>query len=238
MQQLRGVDPMMYVRALGLLVRNPAIAVVPLLMGLAGVVLTLVLALAANGPLGQLTVSLGQFAVLLMNLFGFGAATIMGDQAWRRGRTSFDDGWADARRKAGDILMASFGFTFVLYIARLVGAIFGPFGVLLIAAAVVFLIYTIPAAAIGGVPGGAALQVSIERARANPLPTIIVAIVSLVAYFILGLAFSPLFTLLAGQLGESIFSTVLGSIVQAIGIAYIALVVGKTYTDVSLGSRY
>lgn len=225
----------MYVRALGLLVRNPAIAVVPLLMGLAGVVLTLVLAAAANGPLGQLTVSLGQFAVLLMNLFGFGAATIMGDQAWRRGRTSFDDGWADARRKAGDILMASFGFTFVLYIAQFVGAIFGPFGLLLIAAAVVFLIYTIPAAAIGGVPGGASLQVSIERARANPLPTIIVTIVSLAAYFLFGLAFQ---LFLAEQLGESIFSTVLGSIVQAIGIAYIALVVGKTYTDVSLGSRY
>jgi hypothetical protein len=238
MQQLRGVDPMMYVRALGLLVRNPAIAVVPLLMGLAGVVLTLVIGLAANGPLGGLTVSLGQFAALLMSLFGFGAATIMGDQAWRRGRTSFDEGWADARRKAGDILMAAFGFTFVLYIAQYVGAIFGALGLLLIAAAVVFLIYTIPAAAIGGVPGGASLQVSIERARANPFPTIVVTIVSLVAYFILGLAFSPLFRLLAGQLGEDIFSTVLGSIVQAIAIAYIALVVGKTYTDVSLGSRY
>src|SRR5476651_461754 len=99
--------------------------------------------------------------------------------------------------------MASFGFTFVLYIARLVGAFFGPFGVLLIAAAVVFLIYTIPAAAIGGVPGGAALQVSIERARANPLPTIIVTIVSLAVYFLFGLAFQ---LFLAGQLGENIFS--------------------------------
>jgi len=174
----------------------------------------------------------------LLNLFGFGAATIMGDQAWRRGRVSFDEGWAEARRKAGEITMAAFGFTFVLYIAQYIGSILGPLGLLLIAVATVFLIYTIPAAAIGGVPGGAALQGSIERAKENMLATVIVTIVSIVAYIVVGLAFSPLFALLAGNLGENIISTVLGSIVQAIGIAYIALIVGKTFTDISLGRRY
>ncbi len=42
-----------------------------------------------------------------------------------------------------------------------------------------FLIWTIPAAAVGGIPGGAAIQVSIERVRAQPLPAILATVVAL-----------------------------------------------------------
>jgi hypothetical protein len=236
---MRGVDLTMYLRAVGLLVRNPSIIVVPLLMGVIGVFVSLVID-GSGGILGDLTAQLASLAVLLLNLFGFGAATIMADQAWRRGRASFDDGWAEARRKSGDILIASIGFSFVLFIATIAGGFLGSFGLVLVAIAAVFLIYTIPSAAIGGVPGGAAIQVSIERARAYPVPTVIVAIVSLAAYALLGPLVAPFFVRVAVLAGSGLFGVVyslLNALVQAVIDAYIALIVSKTYVDISFG-RY
>jgi hypothetical protein len=235
MRRAPAVDLMIYVRALGLLVRNPSIIVVPLMMGLVGVFAGLVFS-GDNNPIGVVTTQLAFSVVLLLNLFGFGTATILADQAWRRGRTSFDDGWTEARRKAPEILMASLGFTFVLFIAQYVAAIFGALGLLLVLAAVVFLIYTIPAAAIGGVPGGASIQVSIDRTRAHPLPAVVAAIVAIAAYMILPSLF---FLMLAnfGVVANGIVGQLLVALVKAVAIGYIALVVGKTYSDVSFG-RY
>jgi hypothetical protein len=241
MQQLRNLDLLMYLRAFGLLVRNPSIIVVPLLMGVVGVFVSQIGGdTGGGGVVGDLTGGITQLLVLLLKMFAFGTACIIADMAWRRGRASFDDAWTDARRKGGEILTASLGFTFVLYVAAFAGSLIGPLAPVLIAGALYFLIYTIPAATIGGVPGGAALQVSIERARNNVLPTIIVAVVSVAAFLYLNVLLAPLFTLLLAPLSFAslnLLAALFGAIVQAIAVGYIALVVTKTYSDISFGRR-
>ena len=241
MQQLRGLDLLMYLRAFGVLARNPSILVVPLLMGIVGVFIGQIGGgTAGGGFLGSLTGGIMSLLVLLLQLFAFGTACIIADAAWRRGRASFDAGWDEARRKGGEIFTASLGFTFVLYAASFAGSLVGPLAPALLAAAVYFLIYTVPAAAIGGIPGGAALQISIERARYNPLPTIIVTIVSIVAFLYLNVLLAPLFSLLFTSLSFvslTLISALFGAVVQALAVAYIALVVTKTYADVSFGRR-
>jgi hypothetical protein len=173
-------------------------------------------------------------------MFAFGTACIIADAAWRRGRASFDDGWNEARRKGGDILTASLGFVFVLYVASYAGSLIGPLAPIVLAVAIYFLIYTIPAAAIGGIPGGAAIQISIDRARYNPLPTIVVAIVSVAAFLLLGSVLGPLFTPLLAPLSfasANLLIALFSAVVQAIAVGYIALIVSKTYADVSFGRR-
>jgi hypothetical protein len=236
MQQLRNLDPLMYLRALGLFARNPSIVVVPLLMGIVGVFVTQIGGGSSGGGiLGGLTLLL----ILLLNMFAFGVACIIADMAWRRGRASFDDGWNEARRKGGEILTAAMGFTFVLYLAQFAGTLVGPVANVLLAVAIYFLIYTIPAAAIGGVPGSAALQISIERARSHPLPTIVVTVVSVAAFFLSSLLM-PLFTPLLAQSSFASLGFVValfGAVVQAIVVGYIALIVTKTYSEISFGRR-
>jgi hypothetical protein len=235
MQQLRNLDLLMYVRALGLLVRNPSIIVVPLLMGVVGVFVGQIGGGSGGGIIGGIT----QLLVILLNMFAFGAACIIADTAWRRGHASFDDGWNEARRKGGEILTAAMGFTFVLYLAQFAGTLVGALANILLAVALYFLIYTIPAAAIGGVPGGAALQISIERARYHPLPTIVVAVVSVAAY-LLGSLLMPYFAPLLAQSSFASFNLVIalfGALIQAIAVGYIALIVTKTYADISFGRR-
>lgn len=240
MQQLRGLDLLMYVRAFGVFARNPSIVVVPLLMGVVGVFVAQVGGDAGAGVFGGWTAGIMGLLILLLKMFAFGAACIIADMGWRRGRASFDDGWNEARRKGGEILSAAMGFTFVLYIAQFAGSLIGPLMPVLLAVAIYFLIYTIPAAAIGGVPGGAALQVSIERARYNPLPTVVVTVVSVAAFFYLDLLLAQRFTLLLAPLSFAsltLVAALFGAIVQAIAIGYIALIVTKTYSDISFGRR-
>jgi hypothetical protein len=241
MQQLRSLDLLMYLRAFGLFARNPSIIVVPLLMGVIGVFVGQIGGdPAGGGVFGSLTSGIMSLLILLLKMFAFGTACIIADMAWRRGRASFDEGWTEARRKGGEILTASMGFTFVLYLASFAGSLVGPLAPILIAVAIYFLIYTIPAAAVGGVPGGAALQVSIERARYNPLPTIIVAVVSVAAFLYLAVLLAPLFGLLLTPLSfasAGLLAALFGAIVQAIAVGYIALIVTKTYSDISFGRR-
>ena len=81
--------------------------------------------------------------------------------------------------RPGGILMAAIGFQFVIYAAQYIGGLLGAallqLGLQLIA--YFFLILTIPAAAIGGLPGGLALSGSIRAVRANPLACVILAVV-------------------------------------------------------------
>jgi hypothetical protein len=242
MQQLRGVDLLMYLRALGLLVRNPSIIVIPLLMAVIGVLLAQVSGVSGGGAfLGGVTGGIASFIQLLLELFGFGTACIIADAAWRNGRASFDASWEEARRKGGEILVAALGFTFVLYVAQYAGSLVGVFGLIVVAAAIFFLLYTIPAAAIGGVPGGAALQVSIDRARSNPLPTIITAVVAVAALLYIPIGVASLLALLVAPVTFASYTLVvalIGAVAQAITIAYLALIVTKTYTDISFGRRY
>jgi hypothetical protein len=213
------VDLLAYVRAIPLLIRNPQIALAPLLAALAQVLLYMIVPMD-GGFFGQANQGLAQIVAQLIASFGLAVAIIAADDAWRRGRAPFDDAYEQARRKAGDIIV-------------------------LTAVATVLCIFMLPAAAIGGIPGGATLQVSVERVRNAPVSAFLVAVV----YF-LTIAIVPTLVIEALEplrMGMSIFSSgpvssIAAAIVKSISWAYVALILAKAYNDASYGrfprSRY
>ena len=228
-----GIDAGAYGKAFVLLARNPSLILAPLLMGFAAVLIGLVV---PGGPLGALTAGLGQFIAQLLAEFGLSVALIQADAAWRRGRAPFDEAWEESRRKVPEILMAAIGLNFVLFLALYVGGLAGLPGTIVVGlAALFFFIYALPAAAIGGIPGGAALQVALERARAGPLPTGVVVVVSVLAYVIVPTFVTSALLPLVFSLG--IYSTALaqmiGALAQSLVAAYVALVLSKAYNDIS-----
>jgi hypothetical protein len=231
-----GIDIGSYFKAFGLLARNPTLILAPLLMAVAQVLLALVIP-NGGGFFGSLNAGLAQFIGFLLSAFGLSVALIQADTAWRRTRAPFDAAWEDARRKLPDILMASIGLNFVIFVAFYVGGIIPIFGSLAVGAiALFFFIYTLPAAAIGGVPGGAALQVAFERARAGPLPTVIVTIACGLAYVVLpGFLAGYLLDWLAalGVASSGIVSQLIIALCEAIGAGYIALILSKAYNDIA-----
>jgi hypothetical protein len=232
------VDLSVYAKAVPLLVRNPAIIVVPLLMAVIGVFLQLTMMTSyGGGAMAGLTGQLALFIRILLELFGLGAACIIADDAWRHGRASFEKGWAEARIRGGDILFAALGFTLLLSVANYAGSLLGPLALALMVLVVVFLIWTIPAAAIGGVPGGAAIQASIDRVRAAPLPAVIAAIASVLLLWIgvpiLSISVSDWVPLLHA----SIIANLVSALLQGIAVCYVALILTKTYTDAAFGTR-
>ncbi len=177
------IDFSVYLRAFGVFARNPTVIVLPLLAGVIGVLVSQLSDVTGGGIIASLTT----FLLLLIQLFALGVAIIIGDMGWRRGAASFDDAWQDARNKGRDILFAAFGFTFVLSIAQYAGTILpGVVGIILLAIAVYALIFTIAAAAIGGIPGSAAISVSIERVKSAPLGAALLTAVALVLMFYAG----------------------------------------------------
>ena len=72
---------------------------------------------------------------------------------WRGRRGAFDEAWDEGRAKSGGILFAAIGFQFVMWAAGYIGSFFGCDRALPGIVAAFFLIYTIPAASIGGIPG-------------------------------------------------------------------------------------
>jgi hypothetical protein len=115
----------------------------------------------------------------------------------------------------------------------------GPFALILEALAAGFLIYTLPAAAIGGIPGGAALQISVDRARANPAATFTLTVISIAVYYgITVFAAAPLSAELYLATGSVIASTVGTALVDALALGYIATILAKIYSDLSYGRRY
>src|ERR1700736_4967037 len=232
------VDLSVYVKAVPLLVRNPAIVVVPVLMAVIAVLLRLVMTPYGSG-VGGLTGQLASFIVILLELFGLGTACIIADDAWRHGSASFDRGWSEARRKGGDILFAALGFTLLLSVAQYAGSLIGPLAIVLGVAVIVFLIWTIPAAAVGGVPGGAAIQEAIDRVRVPPLSAVVAAIVT-VALAVIGVALLSVYLealLLPLMGGSSIPPLLVSALLQGIAVGYVALVLTKTYTDAALRPR-
>jgi hypothetical protein len=241
MRTLGGVDLAAYARAIPLYARNPWLIVGPLATSLAGALLLLAVP-PSDGALGSLT---GGFMMLFINLldsFGLAVSLIIAERAWRMGRSPFDDAWNDARRKAPDILMAALGFNVVLYVAGLVGGFAGAYGALaLTALAAYFFIYAVPAAAIGGIPGGAALQVSIERVQRSYANTLVLGIVFVFLLFLYPIAESFVFPLLAN--GPSFVTSnavyhVIGGLVKSVGLGYFAIVLAKAYEDASAWRRY
>jgi hypothetical protein len=238
--KLAGLDLSIYLQGLVNLARNPVVVVPPLLMS----VICAALGLMAGGGSDALSSATGGILSLiesLLRFFGLGVAIIIGDQTWRRSRASFEDGWAEGRRKTGDILLATIGLTFCLFIAGLTGNFLGPVSYLVVAVVVYFLIYTIPAAAIGGVPGGAALQSSIEAVRAAPIPALVLAIVSLILFCLLEILVIPelsfaIVPYLSGSLNPLIL--VIDSVVEAIFEGYIAIVAAKVFADNAFARRW
>jgi hypothetical protein len=226
-----GVDLSVYVNALPLLLRNPAIIVVPLLALVVGVLIDLALAPGSGGLMGSATFGLGQLLSFLLALFGLGSACIMADGAWRRGRMPFDTAWTQTQHKGGDILFAAIGVSLLLSVGQYVSQLFGSIGLLLSAVMVCFLIWAIPAAAVGGVPGGAAIQVSIERVRSAPLAAALATIVTLVLVFYAAGALSLAIAGLLGPAASGIVVALLFALLRSIAIGYVALILTKTYTD-------
>ncbi len=234
-----GVDLTVYINALPLLVRNPSIVVLPLLALVIGVLLQIVLAPASGGAISQLTAGLGSFIVFLISLFGLGAACVVADDAWRHGRATFDSAWSEARRRGSDILSAAVGVALLVTVGQYVSQFLGIIGTILTAVIVLFLIWALPAAAIGGIPGGAAIQVSIDRVRGAPLAAALATIVTLALVFyaaqMLGLL---VFGLLPVAWGSTIVELLLVALFQSIALGYAALILSKTYTDVAFGRRW
>lgn len=228
---LPGVDLSVYVRALPLLARNPAIIVVPLLMLVIGVFINLALAPGGGGALGSTTLGLGQLLSFLLALFGLGSACIMADGAWRRGRMPFDTAWTETQHKGREILYAAIGVSLLLSVGQYVAQLFSVIGLLLMAAIVFFLIWAVPAAAVGGVPGGAAIQVSIERVRSAPLSAALATIVTLALVFYASGALAALLAGLLGPLASGIVVSLLFALVRAVAVGYVALILTKTYAD-------
>jgi len=229
------IDLSVYVRAFGVYVRNPTVVVLPLLAAVVGVLVGQITSASGGGIAGGFTAGITQFILQLLELFGLGVAIIIGDAGWRRGFIRFDDAWTDARRKAGDIFFAAFGFTFVLNIAQYAQSIVGAFGIAIVALAAFGLIYTIAASAIGGVPGSGAISVSIERVKSAPLTAAILTVVTLVLLFYV----SPVIAVtLDGWLagvdgGQTIVAALVDAVVQAIISGYLGIVMAKVYSDVS-----
>ncbi len=192
---------------------------------------------------GADTVGIGIYALLgrLVSGFGFALALIAADSVWRYGRAPVTDTWESGTRKLGDLFFAALGFTFVTSIASLAGGFLGGIGALvLVLVAFFFFSYTIPAAAIGGVPGGAALNVSFERARDNPAPTLPLA---LLYYAVLTWAPAYVVELLgplllsSGAFSNPVTSSMIVVVVTTLLRGYLALVMAKTYSDLAFGRR-
>jgi hypothetical protein len=222
------IDLSVYGRAFAVFARNPTVVVLPLLAGVIGVLVDQITDLTGAGLLGGIT----SFLLLLLQLFALGVSIIIADTGWRRGSASFDDAWQDARIKSRDIVFAAFGFTFVLSIAQYASTIVGTIGIILMALAAYFLVYTIAAAAIGGIPGGGAIGVSIERVRSAPMTSAILTVVALVLLFYVG-SFVDVWIFNTGAISSPLIAMLLGAVVRSILSGYVAIVMAKVYADVS-----
>jgi hypothetical protein len=120
-------------------------------------------------------------------------------------------------------------------VGQYIGAILtGVIGDIAMAVAAFFLIWTIPAAAIGGVPGAAAIQISIERVRSAPLAAgIATAVTLLLVLFVPPLLIGAIAPLLGAVVESAIAIELIVALVQAITIAYVALILTKTFSDAS-----
>jgi len=240
------LDPAIYGRAFLLLGKNPAICLAPLLAYVAQILIFKVAPVSGGGGgvFGGAATSLVGYLAEIVGWFGVAVAVIVGSHAWRsaRGRASFDRAWDEARARVGDIFWAAIGFEFVISIAGIVGSFATAIGaIVLTAVAYFFFIYTIPAAVIGGTPGGAALNASLETAKRAPLPTLGVTVLWFVAFlFVPSWVIQLLSPVLLGStiFASAIVSSLFVALIKALVAGYVALVLARTFEDVSYGRRW
>ena len=235
-----GLDLTPYTGALPLLARNPTIIIVPFLAFVAGVLLRIISVPGGADGFGGAMGGIVQFIASLIALWGLGAACVHADLAWRRnGTVRFDAAWTETQARSGEILAAALILTFVFGILQTVGMLVGGIAVILMALAAFFTIWTIPAAAIGGIPGMAALNASVERVRANPLPAGVAAAASIALYLLALFAGAQLELLMLPLIAQSpVIGELVVAFVQAIAAGYAALFLTKAYSDAAFGRRW
>lgn len=228
MRRTPRVDFGMYFQAFGLAARHPSIFAIPLLAAVAELLLTQ-LSYLFTDSLGGAGAGIFQLLIQLVYLWAFGIAIIQASNIWRGRRGTFDEAWEEGRPKFGSIALAAIGFQFVVWAASYVGSLFGTFGLVLAAVAAFFLIYTIPAAAIGGLPGSLALSGSVRAVRAAPLGSLILAIIFFAIWYVavpIGLPY------LLVHLSATFWSFVTAA-VRALALGYLAFPFAKQYDDVA-----
>lgn len=222
------LDAAAYLQGLSIYVRYPAIALPPLIAAILGVGLYYL-----SGPLFAPVAGAGgsliSYLVSVLYGFAFGVSVLIADDAWRHGHPSLASAWRDAQQKGVNILLAVVGFLFLVYVAQLIGGIIAPIaGDALAAVAIWAFIYAIPAAAMGGVPGGATFSASLQAARRHPIATALLTIVSLIVWIGLnGYAVAYL-----GQYSVAAFITA-SIVMPAAALGYIAIVAAKLYTNLA-----
>jgi hypothetical protein len=226
--KLRSVDLLMYVKAVPLLVRHPTIFVMPLL---AAVVELLVQQVSPyfTDAVGGLGGFVFQIVVQLAYGFCFGVALIAANNVWRGRRATFDEAWEEGRQKGGGILWATVAFYFLVWAAGYITSILGIGLLQLILQLVVafLLIYTIPAAAIGGMPGNLAVGASFRAVRENILGAGLLA----VAFVLLWIEVpNLLINRFAAGMSVIEYQLVLAAL-KAIVLAYLAFPFAKQYDD-------
>jgi hypothetical protein len=222
-----------YGQAFVYLVRNPSIFALPLLASIIDMFIQYWSTLFTD-PLGGMGGGLFQFVIQIVYLFAFGGAVIQANNIARGYRAGFDEAWEETRRKAGGILLAAIGFQFVTFAAAYIGTLLGGgISLVLQILAYFFLIMTIPAAAIGGLPGAAAISGSIRAVRANWPACIILAII-FVALWI----FVPQY-LLIPLAPYGVIPTLIGiAVFRAVALAYLAFPFAVTYEETAFRGYY
>ena len=229
------VNLAIYGQAFVYLARNPSILALPLLAAIIDMFVTYWSSLFTD-PLGGGGAGVFTFIVQIIYLFAFGGAVIQANNIARGVRAGFDDAWEETRRKAGGILLAAIGFQFVAFAAIYIGGLLGS-GILqyaLEAVAYFFLILTIPAAAIGGLPGGLALSGSIRAVRAN-VPTCIILAIVFVALWV----YVPNFLLIPALAPYGVIPSLIGlAAFRAIALAYMAFPFAVSYDETAFRGYY
>lgn len=220
----------MYVQAVPLLLRHPSIFVMPLLAAVVDLLIQQITPFftdAAGGAGGFL------FGIIVNLVYGFcfGVAVIAANNVWRGRRATFDEAWEEGRHKAGGILIAAIGFYFLIYVGQYAGSLLGSavLQIVLQLVAAFFLIYTIPAAAIGGMPGNLAIGASFRAVRANFAAAAILAIAFVVLWYWLPEFIANRFALGIGVIGYELVRAAL----KALALAYLAFPFAKQYDDVA-----
>jgi hypothetical protein len=218
----------MYAQAFPLLLRHPSVFAMPVLAAVVDLLLSQVSYLFTD-PLGGSGAGLFQMLVQLVYLWAFGVTIIQANNIWRRNRGTFDEAWEEGRAKFGGIALAAIGFQFVVWVASYIGSFLGSFGLVLGAVAAFFLIYTIPSAAIGGMPGALAISASIRGVRAQPVGSVILALVFFAIWYV---AVPLALPYLLVHLSATLWSFVTAA-ARALALAYLAFPFAKQYDDIA-----
>lgn len=221
---------MMYLKAVPLLLRHPTVLVMPLLAAVVDLLLSQISPYFTD-PLGGMGSFIFAIVIQLVYGFCFGVAVIGANNVWRSRNATFDEAWEEGRGKAGGILIATIGFYFLVYAAGYIASFLGGGIIQVVLQLVVafFLIYTIPAAAIGGMPGNFAIGASFRAVRENVLGAAVLAIV----FVALWIEVPNLIMLHFGMgLGVIGYQLVLAAI-RALMLGYLAFPFAKQYDDVA-----